>query len=77
MWGMWLAYIPVVAFVSLLQIPQLTWTFGLAWLALVAISSGFVVLSKCPRCNSLFHTTMLWGNCWARKCIHCGLPLGR
>jgi len=75
MWAMWLGYLPIGVLISLLGFPRLTWSFAPAWMVLIAISSGFVAFSKCPRCNSLFHMTMLWGNPWAKECIHCGLPV--
>ena len=77
MWGMWLGFVPIGVFVSSFEIPGLSAVFAPAWMTLLIMISGFVVFSKCPRCNSLFHTTMLWGNPWARKCIHCSLPLRR
>jgi urea transporter len=28
----------------------------------------------CPRCGRAFHVTWWFGNAFARRCVHCGLP---
>jgi len=39
--------------------------------------SGFrAARLKCPRCRNWFTTNGLWGNTFATRCSHCGLPRG-
>ena len=76
MWIVWLLYLPLVFLLSrLTDSGRLISYFASGWMALGVMVFGVVTLSKCPRCNSLFHATLLYGNFWARTCIHCGLPL--
>jgi hypothetical protein len=77
MWGVWLGFLPILILLSFSDVSRLAEIIAPAWMALIVVTSALVLFSKCPRCDSLFHTTVLWRNVWAKKCIHCGLPLGR
>jgi hypothetical protein len=46
------------------------------WLAGCAIGTIWLSLFHCPRCGKLFGISWAFSNPIARKCLHCGLPVG-
>lgn len=48
-----------------------------AWMVAFAITLAQACLSRCPRCDKLFHVRGLWwANAFAWSCLNCKLPLG-
>ncbi|MCA1594036.1 MAG: hypothetical protein LC754_15565 [Acidobacteria bacterium] len=45
-----------------------------AWMAAFAITNFYRMNWKCPRCGKAFFQKWWYGNNFARKCVHCGLP---
>ena len=43
-------------------------------LACVAIAHLRVMNWRCPNCGRRFHVCWWYGNAFARRCVHCGLP---
>jgi hypothetical protein len=43
-------------------------------LACVGIGYLRLIFWPCPHCGSCFHVTWWYGNMFARRCVHCGLP---
>lgn len=56
---------------------------ALTGIIIVGFGGAFVLgmkytWSRCPRCGNLFFMKGIFmGNAFARKCMHCGLPLAR
>lgn len=71
MWVVFILYLPVMVAAMFVfdesVIPYAAWS----WMAALAVCATRVSFSKCPRCNKLFHTTMIWGDPWTRRCLHC------
>jgi hypothetical protein len=46
---------------------------AVAGMIAMTVSTGLVILWRCPRCGNRFHRKGTLSNCWARRCLHCGL----
>ena len=50
------------------------------WIVAMPLFGWFIVAGfrltywRCPRCNKPFFTRLFWGNLFAHRCLHCGLP---
>ena len=56
-------------------------TNGVTFLAVVVPPMACVMVAHlrlmcwpCPRCGRSFHLSWWYGNAFARRCVHCGLP---
>jgi hypothetical protein len=49
--------------------------FAIAWMLFIAIAGHRSNTSRCPRCGEWFFSTWWYHNSFARKCVHCKLPL--
>jgi len=74
-WIVFWTYVPaMVILLKLLGSWALPWA-AFAWMGLLALAGIRVTTSRCPRCANYYHWSPGWHNAWARKCLHCGLPL--
>jgi hypothetical protein len=75
LWIVFWTYVPVMVLLfKLLGGWVFPWA-AFAWMGLLGVTGIRVSLSRCPRCGERFHWSLAWHNAWARKCLHCGLPL--
>ena len=49
--------------------------FAISWMLLFAIAGVRHNLFPCPRCGKWFFSIWLYHNGFARRCVHCKLPL--
>jgi len=49
--------------------------FAIAWMAFVAVAGARYNTFRCPRCGNWFFSTWWYHNGFARRCVHCKLPL--
>jgi hypothetical protein len=54
---------------------KLPFVFALSWMLLFAIASIWYSRFPCPRCGKPFFSTWLYHNGFARRWVHCKLPL--
>lgn len=75
-WAILVAILPALWIVTRLNAPELVFSIVATGLMLAfTICAVRTSLAKCPRCRKAFHSSGLWHNAWARKCLNCGLPL--
>lgn len=49
----------------------------IAWLVIIVnilVSHFRLSFWRCPECGKPFHVSWLYGNPFARRCVHCGMP---
>ena len=67
----------LLALVGLVPTPALFasywWTVAPFFFVWFTIAGFRLTYWHCPRCNKPFFTRLLWGNLFARRCLHCGL----
>jgi hypothetical protein len=73
-------YVPITFAFALLTHPLLlsdkpVFVFGIAWMLFFAVASARYNTFRCPRCGKRFFSTWWYHNSFARKCVHCKLPL--
>ena len=81
MWLVFGSFLPGVVGVSYLlralglaeSVPA--FNVALFWMGMYAVTILQFGLSRCPRCGKLFYTRGIWSNAFARKCLHCKIPL--
>ena len=73
-WFVFLAYLPLCAFVMVLNLFDLLY-FALFWMALFAVAAARLGSFRCPSCRELAFLRLNWSNPFSRKCLHCGLRL--
>jgi hypothetical protein len=49
--------------------------FALSWMLFVAITGIRHSMFPCPRCGKWFFSTWFYHNGFARRCVHCKLPI--
>jgi predicted RNA-binding Zn-ribbon protein involved in translation (DUF1610 family) len=76
--ALFLGYIPGVAAIAIplqritgsdVWVPAVASGWMVAWAVAVVRLNSF----RCPRCGNVFHVRGLYGNPFARNCLHCGL----
>jgi hypothetical protein len=73
--GMLAGWLPFMAVASLmLRSEHILRYFALTYMGLVALTGIACGYSSCPRCTHLFFVSW-WSNVFARRCMHCGVPL--
>ena len=55
--------------------PAFLLAVGLPIMAIIANAHIRKMFCPCPRCGRPFHIKWYYGNAFARRCVHCGLPL--
>ena len=60
---------------KLLQTDKPVYVFGIFWLLLYGVALVRYQIFPCPRCGKWFFASWLYHNIFARRCIHCKLPL--
>ena len=81
-WGIWLGGFVLAALliVALSRTPIFKVAFpiiGAAWIASFIIAAIRIQWFRCPKCHEKFFSSFWYHNPYARKCVHCGLPLGQ
>jgi predicted RNA-binding Zn-ribbon protein involved in translation (DUF1610 family) len=82
-----LTYLPGVLAIMFTVVPVLSWLTGAkpdyffyaiaaCWMAAFAVAGFRVSHFPCPRCGNAFFAKWWFNNPLARKCVHCGLPIG-
>jgi len=73
-----LAYAALLALVAIA--PNTSLLADYWWVLAALLFAWFMVAGfrltywHCPRCGKPFFTRLFWGNLFARRCLHCGLP---
>jgi hypothetical protein len=75
-----IGYVPItVGFVLLthnfLQSDKAAFAFAIAWILFAMVASLRHSMFPCPRCGKWFFSTWLYHNGFARRCVHCKLPI--
>ena len=75
---LFLSYLPGVALIALSagNTESVARTAALIWMGLFGIAAGWLSMFRCPRCNNLFASSWTVQNPFARRCLHCSLPVG-
>jgi hypothetical protein len=75
-----IGYVPITSALAVLADKlfhsyKLPFVFALSWMLLFAIASIRYSRFPCPRCGKPFFSTWFYHNGFARRCVHCKLPL--
>ena len=80
--ALFLSYLPAVATVSLIargvarDVESTSLVTALIWMGLTVAAAVWFSAFRCPRCGKFFTISWTLQNPFARKCLHCGLPVG-
>ncbi len=78
-WTVFLSYVPGVwliggALSGLFGSDRSYFITAIAWMVAFALSHFYRMSWGCPRCGRAFFMKWWYGNSFAQKCVHCGLP---
>ena len=84
-WALFWGYLPAVLLATStaralgFQGETIPFYAALTWMAFFAVASWRAGWARCPRCGNWFSArrrlAAIWGNPFARRCLHCGLHL--
>lgn len=80
LWLLFFTFLPGTVLVGNLLVRATGWAggssaVGYLWMAAIGACIWRVGATRCPQCGERFHETPVLVNPWARRCMHCGLPL--
>src|SRR5215831_14156171 len=60
---------------KLFQSDMPVFVFAIGWMIFFAVAGSRCNTFRCPRCGEWFFSTWWYHNGFARRCVHCKLPL--